>query len=177
MTYEVVDNYLPDNEFEQLSGFLLGSEFPLYYAPNVAIGGVEEEKPQCNYYFTHNFYLEGKSSTYGPNIWRDHFQSRFGQIDMIRFKMNVFPSTDQVYEHAEHTDFDYPHSGALLCLNTCNGYTKIGEEKIPSIANRMIFFDTSAPHQSTTCSDQTVRANIVINYRKISVPPLELICP
>ena len=177
MTYEVVDNYLPDNEFEQLSGFLLGSEFPLYYASNVAIGGVEEEKPQCNYYFTHNFFLNGQQSTYGPNIWRDHFQTRFGPIEMIRFKMNVFPSTDQVYEHAEHTDYDYPHSGALLCLNTCNGYTKIGEEKIPSVANRMIFFDTSAPHQSTTCSDQTVRANIVINYKKISVPPLELICP
>ena len=177
MTYEVVDNYLPDDEFKQLSGFLMGSNFPVYYADNVAIGGVEEKNPQCNYYFTHNFVLNGESSTYAPNIWRDHFQSRFGPIELIRFKMNVFPSTSQVYEHAEHTDFDYPHSGALLCLNTCNGYTKIGEEKIPSVANRMIFFDTSAPHQSTTCSDQPVRANIVINYKKVSTPPMHLICP
>ena len=43
MTYEVVDNYLPDDEFKQLSGFLMGSNFPVYYADNVAIGGVEEK--------------------------------------------------------------------------------------------------------------------------------------
>ena len=91
MTYEVVDNYLPDDEFKQLSGFLMGSNFPVYYADNVAIGGVEEKNPQCNYYFTHNFVLNGESSAYAPNIWRDHFQSRFGPIELIRFQDECVP--------------------------------------------------------------------------------------
>ena len=97
-------------------------------------------------------------------IWK-YFQKGFPNIDIIRMKVNCFPATSQVYEHLTHTDYDYPHKGALLCLNTCNGYTKMEDgTKIESVANRMIFFDTSKPHSSTTCSDQPKRCNIVINY-------------
>ena len=173
---EVIDNYLPQQEFDQLSSFLLGSNFPLYYAPHVAYEGVDENSVHYNYYFTHNFLLNNQSSSYFEPIWRDHFAHRFPKINIIRMRMNAFPSTEKVYEHKIHTDYDYPHTGALLCLNTCNGYTRVGDETIPSIANRMIIFDTSLPHNSTTCSDQPIRSNIIINYTHIKTPPIDLIC-
>ena len=43
-------------------------------------------------------------------------------------------------------------------------FAKIGKEKIPSVKNRIIFFDPSIPHCSTSCSDSKTRMNININY-------------
>jgi len=185
--YDVVDNFLPDDEFNQLSSFMLGSAFPWYHSDNVAEEGNDEAKVSYNHYFTHNLVLPAPVDTpdgtppqvshlHEP-IWYDHFDQRFPDVDIIRMKVNCFPATDKVYEHITHTDYDFPHKGALLCLNTCNGYTRIGDDKIPSIANRMIYFDTSAPHCSTTTSDQPMRCNIVINYKQRTSNPLSLICP
>ena len=163
--FQVLDDWLPRDEFKQLSGFILGVNFPWYHENNVAIPNTEESDVTYNHYFTHNLVLPPNVSHLHEPIWNDHFRKRFTDIDILRMKVNCFPATSQVYDHLTHTDFEEPHKGALLCLNTCNGYTKIGNETVPSIANRMIFFDTSKPHSSTTCSDQPMRCNIVINYK------------
>ena len=176
MTYEVVDNFLPQDEFDKLSTFLMGVNFPIFYSPHVAYTGVDEKNTHYNYYFNHNFLLDDRRSDVFAPIWRDHFDSRFPNINIIRMRLNAYPSTEKVYEHMMHTDYDYPHSGALLCLNTCNGYTRIGDDKIESVANRMIHFDPSEYHASSTCSDQPMRWNIIINYTKIATPPMHLIC-
>ena len=163
--FQVHDDWLPIDEFKQLSGFILGPYFPWYHENNVALPNTNEDDVTYNHYFTHNLVLESKVSHLHEPIWKDHFQKRFMDINIIRMKVNCFPATSQVYDHLTHADYDYPHKGALLCLNTCNGYTKMEDgTKIESVANRMIFYDTSKPHNSTTCSDQPKRCNIVINY-------------
>ena len=64
-----------------------------------------------------------------------------------------------------HIDYPFPHKGAILSLNTCNGYTKLEDgTKVDSVANRILLFDASTPHCSTTTSDTTARFNININY-------------
>ena len=165
MGHSIVDEYLPKEEFDKLSSFLMGPYFPLFATSPVARTEINEVTTRMNYYFTHNFLLNGNESDYFRPIYDEHFNLRFGSINLIRMKLNAFPSTEKVYEHLEHVDYYYPHQGALLCLNTCDGYTKIGDDiKVPSVANRMIFFDTSKPHKSTTCSDQMLRYNLVWNY-------------
>ena len=65
----------------------------------------------------------------------------------------------------KHIDFDFSHKGAILYINSCNGYTKLEDgTKIDSVANRILFFDPSTPHCSTTTSDTTARFNINFNY-------------
>jgi len=49
-------------------------------------------------------------------------------------------------------------------LNTNDGYTIIGDEKVESIENRLLRFDATKMHHSTTCTDQQYRANINFNY-------------
>ena len=166
--FQVHDDWLPIDEFNELSDFILGWNFPWFHQRNVALPDTNEEDVTYNSYFTHNLILtdqdEDMVSYLHEPIWK-YFQERFPDIYIIRMKVNCFPATSQVHEHLTHTDYDYPHKGALLCLNTCNGYTKMEDgTKIESVANRMIFFDTSKPHNSTTCSDQPKRCNIVINY-------------
>ena len=62
-----------------------------------------------------------------------------------RIKVNVYPNTEIVREHADHTDRPYFIKAALFGLNTCDGYTTVGKKKLPSVANRIYFFDASKP--------------------------------
>ena len=58
---------------------------------------------------------------------------------LLRIKANFFPNTETLREHSMHVDYDFSHSGALLSLNTCDGYTKLKDgTKINSIANRVL---------------------------------------
>ena len=154
--FQVHDDWMPIDEFNKLTDFILGWNFPWFHQKNVSLPNTNEDDVTYNHYFTHNLVStevgnDGISYLHEP-IWK-YFQKGFPNINIIRMKVNCFPATSQVYEHLTHTDYDYPHKGALLCLNTCNGYTKMEDgTKIESVANRMIFFDTSKPHSSTTCS-------------------------
>ena len=68
-------------------------------------------------------------------------------------------------EHSEHSDYPFSHKGALFSLNTCDGYTKFNDgTKVESVANRIIFFDASKNHQSTTTSNAKLRYNINFNF-------------
>ena len=50
-------------------------------------------------------------------------------------------------------------------MNTCNGFTILDDgTKIDSIENRALLFDPSKLHHSTTCTDEKVRINIILNY-------------
>ena len=84
---------------------------------------------------------------------------------MLRVKVNLYPNTEILHEHAMHVDTDFPHSGAILSLNTCDGYTKLEDgTKIDSVANRILLFDASEKHCSTTTTNVPARMNININY-------------
>jgi len=82
----------------------------------------------------------------------------------VRIKVNFYPGTPTLVEHEPHTDYPFPHQGAVLALNTCNGFTRIKNRTIKSVANQMILFDPSKPHNSTTCTDQKGRWTINFNY-------------
>ena len=85
---------------------------------------------------------------------------------LIRSKINFYPYTNIVYEHGPHKDYDFFNYGAVLSLNTCNGFTRLEDgTKIDSVANRMLFFDASKLHNSSTTSDAPGRFNINLNFR------------
>ena len=57
------------------------------------------------------------------------------------------------------------HKGAILYLNTNDGYTCFEDgNKIKSIENRFVAFDSSLKHSGTTCTDEPRRIVLNINY-------------
>ena len=99
------------------------------------------------------------------NLFIPRFQHIANFKTMIRIKMNAFPYTNVVKEHERHVDFSYEHIGAVFSLNTCDGYTKFSDgTKVESIANRIVFFDASKYHQSTTTSNAKLRYNMNFNF-------------
>ena len=84
---------------------------------------------------------------------------------IIRSKINCYPQTADNVIHFWHCDTNYSHKGALLNFNDCDGFTEIlGYGKVQSKANRIVLFDPSVPHRSSSCTDQSFRLNAIINY-------------
>lgn len=158
--HQVIDNALDDAALAELQAVMLGKYFPWYFTDEVAHDG-ESRGQFC---FMHTFFFENRvTSDFFPVI-----APVLALLDikaLIRIKANLYTKTTGVELHGVHTDYDFPHKGALFYLNSNNGYTTLQDgTKVASVENRMLTFDSSNPHSSSTCSDVSRRVNIVVNY-------------
>ena len=170
MDLKIIDNFLPDNEFKILVDAITGVspaiDFRIVSTVEDSSLGIED---YWSWYMIHMIYsMDMPQSKIYSDLCK-MFVPKFYEVanfrTMSRIKVNAYPYTDVVREHKEHTDTDFSHTGAVFSLNTCDGYTKIiGEAKVKSIANRIVFFDASKPHQSTTTSNAKLRYNINFNF-------------
>lgn len=158
---EVYDNFLPDDAAKSISDLLLSTDFPWFYHPFVAYSSAVEPK---DYYFTHTFFSN-------HTINSDHFYmlspllERVSARALVRCKANLYPNVDKIIENDVHRDWPFPHRGFVYYINTNNGYTGFENGlRVESIANRILLFDSSTPHFSTSCTDEKVRVNINCNF-------------
>jgi hypothetical protein len=190
--HQIIPDFMDDPEYYKVLQDLIFGNYNEDYAelglPDFQwIYGkyTKDSPPQMplSYFFSHIFYclppLEHKISfRISPHY--DMMQPILGLINekylnpngmgqiksVIRCRANYFPHTaDKVHEYATHVDYNFPHTAAILSLNTCDGYTKLEDgTKIPSVDNQMLFSDGSKKHCSTTTTNSTARFNIVINF-------------
>ena len=162
MKYKVIDNFLDEEYFDSLAAlFTDNKRLPWGFVKDIS----EPTVVQANlFYMVHMFYEYNAPSSpfYGELIpLLEKLEARC----LVRIKGNLYPNTERLHEHPMHTDFPYSHSGAILSLNTCDGYTKLEDgTKIESVANRILLFDASEKHCSTTTTNVFARFNININY-------------
>ena len=115
--------------------------------------------------FTHNFYSGCQTMSSHFNNMIMPLLNKFPRVkSLIRVKGNLYPKTDILYHHNDHIDMDFDHKGAIYYVNSNNGFTVIGDQKIESVANRMLFFNPQVLHHSTTCTNEYARVNINFNY-------------
>ena len=157
-----IDNFLPREEFEVLQKEIISDTFPIYFQNCVTDD--EETQSIKNVNFIHLIYNNNLSTSSYYKMIDEILFSKLKIRSLIRSKVNCYPRTDQIIEHPWHTDTPYKHTGMLFYLNTCNGETRFGEESVQSKENRIVFFDPSKIHASTSCTDQKCRWNIIANY-------------
>ena len=158
---KIVDNFLPQDYFEHLKRTILGHNFPWLYEAEVANVGEHQEE---HFYFTHRIY-----ENYQPaSSFFEECIPFFKQIEMdaiVRARALLYTNQGKQIVHEKHTDYNFPHKTIVFYMNTNNGYTEFEDgTKVESVENRIVFFDGSIPHNSSTCTDQKVRAVISINY-------------
>jgi hypothetical protein len=160
MKYQVIDNFLEKNIFEELKTILLNNNFPWYYQSEVAY----PKDKNNSFYFVHTFFEFHKR-------YSDLFLKIIPLLEkikaksLIRVKANLYPNQNESIIHSSHIDYNYEHKGAIFYINNNNGYTILeGKEKIESVENRILLFEPHKEHNSTNCTDQKVRVNININY-------------
>ena len=57
------------------------------------------------------------------------------------------------------------HKTAIFYINSNNGFTVLeNDTKIESIENRLLLFNGSKKHHSTSCTNSGARININFNY-------------
>ena len=191
MDIKVIDNFLSQSEFEIICKNTIEREdLQFTFVSNVENVGSGSDD-YWSWYLIHMVYsktaspksflmdvagfqevessplAEPQSEIY-TNIC-DKFVPRFKQVanfrNLIRIKINAYPYTNIVKEHKDHIDSDFKHTGAVFSLNTCDGFTKFSDgTKVESIANRIVFFDASKFHHSTTTSNAKLRYNINFNF-------------
>jgi len=162
MSYKIIDNFLSEEEHKTLYTVLRDPGFDWHFADTITL---EQKETDIFFYFSHVFY--NQNSLQHSRYFETTFPilKKLNPKAVIRVKGNCYLNQGVgVKEHAEHTDYPFIHKGALYSLNTCDGFTKIGNEKIPSVKNRIILFDPSIPHCSSSCSDTKIRMNINLNY-------------
>ena len=171
MDLKIIDNFLTDNDFNLLVSNTVGrndgDQVQFRVVSNVENFGAIEEN--WSWYMINMLYSTDTPQNEICGKIYEMFVPKFKKLanfkTMIRIKINAYPYTNVVKEHKEHIDFNYEHIGAVFSLNTCDGYTKFNDgTKVESVANRIVFFDASKTHQSTTTSNAKLRYNINFNF-------------
>jgi hypothetical protein len=162
--YKVIDNFLKEKDFEIIKEVMLGPNFGWYLNDYI----VQENKKSSNltdYQLTHHFY---DNETVNSDFFKflKPILDIINPTSLIRIKANLLPHTSENVLGGWHKDVKIKCKTAVFYLNTNNGYTvfKDSGEKIESVANRFVSFDSNMEHSGATCTDAKVRCLINFNY-------------
>lgn len=163
----IIDNFLDKKSFKEIKEQTIDNlAFPWFLNKSVS-----QETADDGIYFTHVVYAHHQPNSEVYEILHPLI-TKLDPFGLMRIKMNFYPTTKEIHHHNYHQDYgDTKHHGCIFYLNTNNGMTifKNGHE-IKSIENRLMIFDPSDWHKSTTCSDDPVgRFNINMNFFECSV--------
>ena len=162
---KVIDNFLPDDVFANIYKVVMEQNLNWSFANYVAF--LDEKKEPWNYFYSHIAYEEDHPTSTLYNILLP-FVEYVDNVEPLkacmRIMVNAYPHTPELKKHQKHFDFEFPHKGAILYLNTCDGYTWCQGEKVYSVANRVLLHDPSIPHYSTTTTTDHRRVIVNLNY-------------
>lgn len=162
----IIDNFLPKAEFQEIQKILLGDRFAWFQNQYIVQPeknlGLEE---YYDYQFTHVFY---RNYSICSDLFSllDPILIKLNPSAIVRIKANLIPRADKIVEHQLHTDItNFKGYTAVFYMNTNNGYTVFETgEKVNSVENRIVIFDSTLLHSGTTCTDQKNRVVINFNY-------------
>ena len=162
MQYEVIDNFLPKEEFEAIKNFMMAEDFPWFFN-NHCTDYLTATSDQ--FYFYHMIWQDRCPRSQIFELIDKSLVKKIGAKALIRIKANLYPNLSKNDFNQMHQDFSYTHNGAIFSINTNNGGTKLEDGTfIESVENRILFFDPSTQHQPIYCTDEKRRINININY-------------
>jgi hypothetical protein len=163
--FKVIDNFLDKKEFVELQSIMMGNQFPWYYNSH-KISAQENNSSLYNFQFAHKFY-----DNYGPTSdlisILEPLINKINPSSIVRIKANMNPSTPDILEYGYHTDFDSTPSliTSVFYINTNNGSTVFEDgQKVDSVENRLVMFDSRIKHTGTSCTNEKVRCVINLNY-------------
>jgi len=173
MTFEILDNYLSQEDLEYIKNTLFPQDLTskdnfqwnyhkgIVRDPDLGPTGYEE----YDWMYNRSLYSSGNGLK---------FDKHYGIIKPILAKLNpkkvfdirvnlLVPTPHHIY-HEFHTDRSVPHKVALFYVTTNNGFTILKDQpKINCLENRMLLFDGSIEHHSVTSTDFP-RCVFNINY-------------
>ena len=164
---QIIDNFLPKEEFEQLHSLFCGRYMDWYCHDCVNTKG--DGYFQFNHRLYDNHIPRGRWKDIRPIL--NKLEPRI--LTILRVKANLLTRTSQHDFHGYHVDIidaqGLPNlKTAIYYCNTTNGYTQFEDEtKVDGIQNRMVIFDGDKKHSSVSQTDEPYR--VVINFNWLDI--------
>ena len=154
---EVIDNFLPEEEFKSIQSLLLGEQFYWFYQEG------RTSSDDGLYLMVHMFYQPGVgNNSRHIHIWNT-FMNKVEAKKCVRIKANLTFKTPTIEVGEYHTDYDDIKT-AVFYINTNNGYTEFESGvRVSSVANRVCIFDSNLKHRGTTHTEPEPQ-RIVVNF-------------
>jgi len=168
MSRQIINNFLPRNEFLAIKESILNDQFPwvLHEKSYPNESGCED---RFNCQFVHVFYQSPTYTSQYLNIINPILKKIPHQL-FIRAKANITTAAESLQIYGHHIDIPEQLASisktAIFYLNTNNGYTlfESDNQKIDSVENRLVIFDSTERHSGTNCTDQKYRSVINFNF-------------
>ena len=167
---KLIDNFFKEYDFKNLTQRIMwNGSFPVYLRNFVSYESHNFSKhsrrdPLYDWFGSHIIFNDGDAQSSLCPYLSGLLKPLLKWKSLVRIKINFYGHTTKMYEHPLHRDFDFKHKVALISLNTCDGFTRVGKKKIDSIANKALLFNGLTPHNSSTCTNSNGRWNINVNY-------------
>ena len=172
MNLKIIDDFLSSYHADTFIRIFDGEHrgeggFPWFFVTNL-----NNERSLGNYYFNHIlidkeqiYYNRNQLSIFNPLL--DMLKVPIS--DVYRLKVNLYPWTQRRIHHKSHTDYPsgFDLTTALYYVNDNDGVTIFdGKKTVKSKKNRVVLFDGSIRHHSTTPTKDNYRCTINIDYKK-----------
>tara|TARA_B100001996_G_scaffold93874_1_gene70152 strand:+ start:1268 stop:1747 length:480 start_codon:yes stop_codon:yes gene_type:complete len=155
--YELIDNFLSEEEFKVIRDIFMGMEI----AWNCIDGVVMPSDGQIQ--FVHLLYQNYQPQSPYWNQLRPIF-TKLDPVAFARAKCNLNMKTPEPVPHSFHSDVDDCIT-AIYYINTNNGYTEFENGmKFDSVENRILVFNSNEKHRGVTSTDTAKRVLINLNY-------------
>lgn len=150
--------------------------FPLFLSDSIS--GVRENSYLDQFGLSHVLYNEDNGGInsnffyeFFPIIYfiEQKFNITIKKLIRMRIGINLKISSNNII-HKAHTDFDFPHTTALVYLNTTDGDTLFYDNdgkiifRSSPVENKCILFNGSIPHSSSTPTQTFERIALNINF-------------
>ena len=168
---EVIENFLKDEDFQQIQKFFLSPRSQWRFIDFVV--SKEQDSQKKDGYFVHSFrdihpLTFQERFTVSPNIdvlskIIEEIKKKLNFKQILRIRSSLFPRREYQEPDAFHVDYKFEHKVCIFYINTNNGYTlfKSGE-KIDSVENRLLIFDGLKEHSTVVQTDTSAR--YIINF-------------
>mgnify|MGYP001388441580 CR=1 FL=1 len=169
---KIIDNFLPEDQFKKIFDSIMGTGMMWNY--NNIVDYDDQDDPK--FQFVHLFYTQTNGIVSSLSNILEPFINLLKAQVLIRVKANLntrcLKNDRENRYHCDHElvgcklpDGTLISYTAIYYVNTNNGYTlfKSGE-KVDSVANRIVIFDSSKLHKAVGCTDQKRRVVINFNY-------------
>ena len=167
---EIIDNFLPEDQFNIIRKTMFDEwDFAWFFTPGQSYVGQPDR-----FMFNHVIVsMERGINSHHFEMFEDVLK-KLGAYRLYRMKANLTLRTDEHEAGGFHVDgfdkdFGYPDTAltAVYYINTCNGYTEFKTgEKVKSVANRMLIFNSELEHQGVSSTDELRRVLINFNYNQ-----------
>ena len=152
MEYEVIDNFLSEEDFKKVSELITGNNFPWFYNDNYD-------------QYDHTFYNQWSGVRTQESTILEPILKKLGANQIYKATASMTSRRLFFRRSKYHTDLQNVTT-AIFYINQNNGGIKLkGGPFIKSVANRILLFNSNKKYCSVYCSNSSRRLAFNINYK------------